>query len=380
MHNFSVFFNVIILLGAVQGFIISCLLFFSKENCLSNRLLGLFIFLISLACLNTYLFNQNWYASSSSFQLFAAVMPMVVIMPLGPLLFFYTKASLDPGFKLLKKDKAHFYPVIIDLLPYLTAILFIIGRLTGLIGNQHWHLGYFIDTYNVYSDIPRWISLTCYLGLSFRYVTTGRIKAGTPQLSHQFKWLRQCISVFIAFQVIWLLYLIPYVIPKYTDKLLGAVDWYPIYVPLAVLIYWLGIKGYLVMKYQQVILKNNSFKLPAAILDQTILALKKAMEKDAVYLNPDLNLSLLSKYTNIPAKTISAVINQHLNKSFNEFVNEYRVAAFKEKVQQPKMNSLTFAGIASECGFNSQATFQRTFKQVTGLSPSEFKNQVLQIN
>ena len=380
MHYLSGFFNVIILLGTIQGFIISSLLFFSKEKRQSNRLLGIFIFLISLACLNTYLFNQNWYASSHSFQLFAAVMPMVIIMPLGPLLFFYTKASLDPGFKLSKKHKPHFYPVIIDLLPYVTAILFVIGMLTGLIGNHRWHLGYFIDIYNVYSDIPRWISLTCYLVLSFRYVTAGRIKAETPQLIYQLQWLKQCIAVMMAFQVIWLLYLIPYVIPKYTDKLLGAVDWYPIYVPLAILIYWLGIKGYLVMKYQQVTLKNNSVKLPAAVLDQTILALKKAMEKDAVYLNPDLNLAMLSKYTGIPAKTISAVINQHLNKSFNEFVNEYRVEAFKEKVQQPKMNSLTFAGIASECGFNSQATFQRTFKQVTGLSPSEFKNQLLQVN
>ncbi len=377
MHNFSGFFNVIILLGAVQGFIISCLLFFSKENRLPNRLLGLFIFLISLACLNTYLFNQNWYASSSSFQLFAAVMPMVIIMPLGPLLFFYTKASLDPAFKLSRKDKPHFYLVIIDLLPYLTAIFFIIGRLTGLIGNHHWHLGYFIDTYNVYSDIPRWVSLTCYLALSLRYITAARTKTGP---GYQLKWLKQCISVFMAFQVLWLLYLIPYVIPSYTDKLLQAVDWYPLYVPLAVLVYWLGIKGYLVMKYQQVTSKSNAVGLPAVVLDQAIMALKKAMEKDAVYLNPDLTLAMLSKYTSVPAKTISAVINQHMHKSFNEFVNEYRVAAFKEKVQQPKMNGFTFAGIASECGFNSQATFQRTFKQVTGLSPSEFKNQALQVN
>jgi AraC-like DNA-binding protein len=137
------------------------------------------------------------------------------------------------------------------------------------------------------------------------------------------------------------------------------------------------------MKYQFVDTKrtvNLSSSIPAAVINQTILSLIAAMETDSIYLNPDLNLNILSKYTGIPAKTISAVINQHLHKSFNEFVNEYRIAAFKEKIQQPEMDNLTFAGIASECGFNSQATFQRTFKQVTGLSPSEFKNQVLQTN
>lgn len=64
-----------------------------------------------------------------------------------------------------------------------------------------------------------------------------------------------------------------------------------------------------------------------------------------------------------------------MGKSFNEFVNEYRVNAFKQEAMQPKMSHLTIAGIAFECGFNSQATFQRTFKQITGMSPSEFKSR-----
>jgi AraC-like DNA-binding protein len=54
-------------------------------------------------------------------------------------------------------------------------------------------------------------------------------------------------------------------------------------------------------------------------------------------------------------------------------VNEYRVAMFKEKILLPEMNHLTIAGIAVDCGFNSQATFQRTFKEITGKSPSEFR-------
>jgi len=41
------------------------------------------------------------------------------------------------------------------------------------------------------------------------------------------------------------------------------------------------------------------------------------------------------------------------------------------------MNNLTIAGIAFECGFNSQATFQRTFKELTGQSPSEFRKTAL---
>lgn len=103
------------------------------------------------------------------------------------------------------------------------------------------------------------------------------------------------------------------------------------------------------------------------------------MEQDELFLKPALNLNLLTHHTGISQKMISAVLNQHLHKSFNEFVNEYRVEAFKERIQRQEMKHLTIAGIALECGFNSQATFQRTFKQVTGCSPSEFKKIALEI-
>jgi len=104
------------------------------------------------------------------------------------------------------------------------------------------------------------------------------------------------------------------------------------------------------------------------------------MKEDKIYLNPNLNLATLSEKTGIAPKTISAVLNQHLQKSFNEFVNGYRVNEFKEKIVQPEMNNLTIAGIAFECGFNSQATFQRTFKELTGQSPSDFRKTAAETN
>jgi len=382
MNSLAGFFNIIILVGAVQGFVISAVLYFSKGNRLGNRLLSMFIFLIALACFNLYLSTQYWYTSSRFWQMLAAVVPMIIIMPLGPLLFFYAKASLHPTLKLTKTYKLHFYPAIIDFFPNLVVVIFIAGILTRIIKPHHSHLGIFIDTYNVYADIPRWISLSCYLFLSYRYIAGTTAQTERPAIGYQLKWLKQCITVLVIFQVLWLAYLIPYVILRYTYRLLDAVDWYPLYVPLAVIVYWLGIKGYLVMKYQQVNAKRSEFSntIPDTVVDQTVVLLKKAMEEDEIYLNPDLNLQLLAVHTGIPAKTISAVINRHLNKSFNEFVNEYRILAFKEKVQQPEMGNLTFAGIATECGFSSQATFQRSFKQITGLSPSAFKNQLLEIN
>jgi AraC-like DNA-binding protein len=376
------FFNTIILLGSVQGLIISILLFFSKKNRLSNRLLSGLIMLMTLASFNLYANYQNWF-NSSLLRLIADFLPMVMIMPMGPLIWLYVKSTLDPAFRMGKKEKIHFLPVIIDWVPSITVIIYFIGFYTKIVGPPGpW--GKFIDDYNVYSDIPRWMSVTLYVSLSARYLSAYKLKNNgmlNGQLSH-FSWLRQFIRVFIVFQVIWLAYLIPYVIPEYTDFMLNTFDWYPVYIPLAILIYWLGIKGYLVSQQQIIADKKttaNNTALSPEFVKQVVASLIRAMETDKVYLNPALNLAIMAEATGFPPKVISAVLNQHLEKSFNEFVNGYRVEAFKEKIGQPGMEQLTIAGVAAECGFNSQATFQRTFKEITGIAPSTYRKSVVNI-
>ncbi|HYH57165.1 MAG TPA: hypothetical protein VD772_11165, partial [Anseongella sp.] len=122
-------FQTIILLGALQGFIVSGLLYFSKGR--SNRLLAALIFLMALASSCLYGSFKNWW-DSARLQFLSNFIPMIVIMPMGPLIFFYVKSALDPAFGMGKKQYRHFYPVIIDFVPQLTAIVFILGVLAAL--------------------------------------------------------------------------------------------------------------------------------------------------------------------------------------------------------------------------------------------------------
>ena len=99
------------------------------------------------------------------------------------------------------------------------------------------------------------------------------------------------------------------------------------------------------------------------------------MIKDRLFLNPNLKLQDIVNHTNVSQKIISAVLNQHIGKTFNEFVNSYRIEEFKSRLLGENDQNLTITGIAFECGFNSQATFQRTFKAFTQLSPKEFQQK-----
>ena len=335
--------NTLILLGALQGFIIGALLW--RRGRLPHRLLAGLIGLLSLASLNVYLNTQPWY--TAHYETFDALFPFIVVMPIGPLLYLYIQATLDPGFKVQHRQWL-FLPVLLDLAPVVFAWVFLAGVLTGVWRNSP-RASLFIDTYNVYVDIPRWLSLAVYIFYGFRLLR-GRSNA----------WLRQCLLAFTIFLGIWLVYLVPYTI--FTFRMENWINWYPVYLPLVCLMYWLGLKGYLVAYPRQ-----------AAPSPDAVGLLTHAMEEDRLYLNPQLSLDLLATSTGLAPKTVSAVLNQHLQKNFTEFINEYRVRAVQERIVSGQDHHLTIAGIAQECGFNSQATFQRLFKQYTGQTPSAFR-------
>ena len=372
------FFDLVILLGVLQGLIVSILFFTQRPKHLSGRLMAVLILIIALASLNIFLINQKWFQASSTLQFIQAVVPLVLIMPVGPLIFFYIQSVTNPSFRLTGKKRLHFITIFIDLLPKLIALIYIFGVSTRLLNAGHPSWGQFIDAYNIYADIPRWISVSIYIILSYRFLRKCdlHIRKNLDDVTKwKLRWLREFLLVFSIFQCIWLIQLVPYVIPAYSGKFIALVNWYPLYIPLTIIAYWLSFRGYQA-SIRQFRTEKRTYQGFSAMAPETIqhaaLLLKRSMEQDRVYLNAELNLHTLSQHTGLPQKTISAVVNQYYGKSFSEFVNEYRIQEIKIKMLAPENRNLTIAGIAFICGFNSQPTFHRSFKSITGHTPSEY--------
>ncbi|MFT6855173.1 MAG: adenylate cyclase, partial [Cyclobacteriaceae bacterium] len=62
-------------------------------------------------------------------------------------------------------------------------------------------------------------------------------------------------------------------------------------------------------------------------------------------------------------------------KNYNEFINQYRIEAFKLNAKAAKNANLTIEGLAYESGFNSKTVFNTYFKKETGLTPKQFMKQ-----
>lgn len=360
------FLNTLILLGAFQGFTVAGLLLFSSHNQKkANRYLAALLFLISFASLGVYLMNIGIKYTSPFWMTISMVVPFFTILPIGPLIYFYTRALT--GGEIARTERWHFAPIIIDLIPHLASIAFLStwfseSGFTKIVHDT------FVDEYQAYADIPRWMSVTFYIALSWKFLTR-------QQNSQAVKWLKQFTRTFFVFQIVWLGHLVPYIVPSLRNEWIDMVGWYPVYIPLALLIYWLGIKGYF-MSGTLTTSRPLQDILPEKVIEQTRMALLACMENEKLFLDPTLNLNKVVDHLKIPQKTISAVLNQRVHKSFNEFVNDYRLLEFKKRIGNKAFKHMTISGIALECGFNSQATFQRAFKQSMGISPSEYLSKV----
>ncbi len=94
------------------------------------------------------------------------------------------------------------------------------------------------------------------------------------------------------------------------------------------------------------------------------------------YLNPDLSLRKLANQIAIHPNHLSWILNKSLGKNFNQFINQYRIEAFKTSARAPENEILTIEGLAYESGFNSKTVFNTYFKRETGVTPKQFRSEL----
>jgi AraC-like DNA-binding protein len=97
----------------------------------------------------------------------------------------------------------------------------------------------------------------------------------------------------------------------------------------------------------------------------------RIMNTDRFFLNERHSLAMLAHDLAIEPHQLSRFLNIHLHTTFSTLINSYRVDEAKELlIREP---THTVLDIAFASGFNSKASFNRIFKRVTGMTPSEYR-------
>ncbi|WP_437923059.1 helix-turn-helix domain-containing protein [Sorangium sp. So ce291] len=88
-------------------------------------------------------------------------------------------------------------------------------------------------------------------------------------------------------------------------------------------------------------------------------------------------LSGLARRLGVPSHHLSQVLNDRFGKSFHDVVNLARVEELKRRLLDRDLSAEKILALGMDCGFSSKSTLNANFKKHTGLTPSQFRDQVV---
>jgi AraC-like DNA-binding protein len=116
--------------------------------------------------------------------------------------------------------------------------------------------------------------------------------------------------------------------------------------------------------------------LPPEAVERVKAKLVRALKEDRIYRDEELTLRALAGALDISPHQLSWIINEEFRVSFPTLVNGYRVEEVKKRLADPSFDGSSILQTALEAGFNTKASFNRAFKQHTGMTPSEYRKSL----
>lgn len=359
--------------GVVITFFLSSILLTKKEKSIADKILAVWLCVIAV-----HLTLYAIVATQKHLQ-FSYLLGLEIPMPLlhGPFLFLYT-TSFTARPTATRKKLLHFIPFVLALLSIIPFLLLSSGEkiLVYRSGGES------------YATLTGIIFMTTILsGIIYSFLSLRSLLRHKRKIKDEFSYIEKInlqwlFNLVIGLCCIW-------VIVSFADDE---------YIFSAVVLYVLFI-GYFGIKQVGIFTNrppaeellalattapagaitthvDNSKYEKSSLTDSQLKAihteLVELIGQRKMYLTHELTLSMVSQELDVHPNTLSQVINRAEQRNFFDYINTLRVAEFKERATKPENQRYTLLALAHECGFNSKTSFNRNFKKITGISPSDY--------
>lgn len=372
------FVNILMLFGALQGFVIFLILILKKEENKKARLyLSLILFSLSMNLLYYFFYVVGLSKIIPALKL--VYLPWSMLAAIS----FYLYIVFTSPFKkkLTRLNKLGFIPFL------LFSIVLIVVKWYNYfsIPEQQINLGFVNLLYLIEEYFAVLFSL--FMG----YLSYKKLNEIKSLLEQQFSnynksklvFHKRFILVVFLFCIVWFCAVTYCQIYNITSLSL----YFSIWLFMAFVIHWIAWTGFINDEALLPIFKNNVIievsKIEAIPINNNnglhfdknsehYKSLITLLEKEQLFLEPDLSLETLSSKLGISKSYLSALINQTTNQNFYYFINSYRIEYLISLFKAKKNKEFTILSLAYESGFNSKSTFQAFFKKEKGKTPTQF--------
>lgn len=358
-------FNVLILLGAIQGFML-CFIVFQKRktNPLATKFFVLFLFSLSYlnfiyACLDLDIFK--YYRPLHLFPL-----PYKWLIGIG--LYFYIRYL----FKLDKTNKTYY---IKEWYVFLPAIIYFLLR-------SYWFsISIKENSYRITAEIVDSGFFTyhefayLFFNICMGYLALKRLLKYKAQKQNVISSLNHSITFVKVFIGIHCLHLCIYA----TDLIVhSGIESWPFYYAMLILnsiyIYWIGYVGFSKTKSLFPIFKNNDTPQLEA-QDELWSKIETLILLPEAFTDGTFSLNQAAQILGINSKQLSTYLNTIQGQNFSEFLNHHRTEKVKHLLRDESAKKYTLFSLAQQAGFKTKSSFNATFKRLTGMTPSAYQKQ-----
>jgi len=370
----------LLIIGVFEAFSLGLLLFLKKKRNASDSILASFFILLGINILLSYveLYNRkNGYPYPAFINTTA---PLILLH--GPTLWLYIQSQTKQNFKFKLIYFLHFIPFLGMLVDHCLQYYFLPAEIKIQIAiNQSFKECF---TYPIWVLIIT-ISPLVYFSLGIRMLNNYNKKIENF-LSHteryDYRWLKQLlITITILYCLINFSFIIDIIYPLASFNVLQ----YIAFIMASLFVLFMGIFGHrqnnlfdseIINVNLEDLSPSNKKKTEKDEMNNFIPKLQHFMQTEEPFLNENITLSALSEQLNVSTEFLSKTLNERLNIKFFDYINHFRVEKFKQEVEKPENKNLTLTGIASNCGFNSKATFYRVFKKIMNITPNLYKQEL----
>lgn len=341
---------------------------FPVKNSISRILLGIFFISLTISNVSVMLIWNDYIEHAALTNLLIPFLYVTALLIKGPLLNLYVRSITEDGFKIEKYNVIHIIPVVA-----------IIGILIAydIDLNAMRYTTKFMSAHRVFAIETVWYSIKIIPLLYF-------ISAMVVVYRYRLR-LKEHYSTINESAIKWLYYLtLAFVLTDAWSLLISVITYWFRY-PLGITDNYLSFLIVVALFYYSIIhsQKLTTTKSDPEVtnidkpLDSIIKKIVDGIEQQKLHLNQNLNIEQFSKKIGVPYRVVSYAINKAFDTNFFEFINSHRIEEAKRLLADKKFEHLSIMEVLLESGFNSKSSFQRFFKRLTGISPTEFRKNAL---
>ena len=113
--------------------------------------------------------------------------------------------------------------------------------------------------------------------------------------------------------------------------------------------------------------------------EQELIKYLQVFEKKKLYNTKGVSMSQMAVSLKTNTKYLSYILKKYRNTDFHNYINENRINYItKELHDNPLLLQYKISAISEMCGYSSHSQFTSIFKNIKGISPSQYINFLIQ--